>query len=47
MDCQEIFNEILSSLEYDNIPYEMATEDGKIVVRVTGKDGIMKLTAEM
>ena len=26
---QKVFNDILSNLEYDNIPFEVVTENGK------------------
>lgn len=31
---QKVFNDILSNLEYDNIPYELVTECGKTVIRI-------------
>lgn len=46
MDIQEVFNNILSNLEYDNIHYGVMTEDGKTVVRILCNNGIMKLTVD-
>ncbi len=46
MDCQQIFNNIISNLEYDNIDYDIIPECGKTVVNIKGKDGIMKLTVD-
>lgn len=31
MECQEVFNNILSDLEYDNISYDIVSEGGKTV----------------
>ena len=31
---QKVFNDILSNLEYDNIPFEVVTENGKSVIRI-------------
>ena len=46
MNIQEVFNDILSNLEYDNIHYGVITEGGKTVVRILCNDGIMKLTVD-
>lgn len=46
MNCQEIFNDILSNLEYNNVDYEVISEDGKTVVRIVCDNGIMKLTVD-
>lgn len=34
MDRQEVFNNILSNLEYDNINYDVVSECGKTVVYI-------------
>lgn len=36
---QEVFNNILSNLEYDNIPYEVVTENGKSTIRISCENG--------
>ena len=44
MDRQEVFNNILSNLEYDNINYDVVSECGKTVVYIHCSNGTMKLT---
>lgn len=34
MVFQEIFNDILSNLEYDNVPYELNSEHGKLSLKL-------------
>ncbi len=46
MDNQEVFNNILSNLEYDNIDYEVVSECGKTIVYIDCNNGIMKLTVD-
>lgn len=46
MDRQEVFNNILSNLEYDNIKYDIVSEGGKTVVYIHCANGIMKLTVD-
>lgn len=46
MDRQEVFNDILSNLEYNNINYEVISDGGKSVVKIDCSDGIMKLTVD-
>lgn len=46
MNCQEVFNDILSNLEYSNIDYEVISEGGKTVVKIDCNNGIMKLTVD-
>lgn len=46
MEIQEVFNNILSNLEYDNINYGVLSENGKTVVRILCSNGIMKLTVD-
>ena len=36
---EELLANFLSALEYENIPYEMITKNGKPVILVKGKDG--------
>lgn len=40
---QKIFNDILSSLEYENIPFEVVTEKGKSVIRISCGNKIGKI----
>lgn len=40
---QKVFNDILSNLEYDNIPFEVVTENGKSVIRIDCGDKIGKI----
>lgn len=47
MDRQEVFNNILSNLEYDNINYNVVSEGGKTVIYINCNDGEMKLTVDM
>ena len=44
MECQEVFNNILSDLEYDNISYDIVSEGGKTVAYIHCSDVKMKLT---
>ena len=46
MDRQEVFNNILSNLEYDNINYDVVSECGKTVVYIHCSNGTMKLIVE-
>lgn len=46
MDRQEVFNNILSNLEYDNINYDVVSEGGKTVVYIHCTNGTMKLTVD-
>lgn len=39
MMFQEIFNDILSNLEYDNIPYELNSEHGKTIIKIKLENG--------
>lgn len=42
---QKVFNDILSNLEYNNIPYELVTEYGKTVISINCENGkIGKIT---
>lgn len=41
---QQVFNEILSRLEYDNIPYTVVSENGKTVIHIDCKDYIGKIS---
>lgn len=43
MDRQEVFNNILSNLEYDGVYYRVFSECGKTVVYIRCSDGPMKL----
>lgn len=36
---QEVFNNILSNLEYDNINYDVVTECGKTVIKIKCENG--------
>lgn len=36
---EELLANFLSTLEYENIPYEMITKNGKPVILVKGEDG--------
>lgn len=36
---QKVFNNILSNLEYDNIPYKLDSEHGKTVIKIKLEDG--------
>ena len=47
MECQEVFNNILSDLEYDNISYDIVSEGGKTVAYIHCSDGTMKLTIKV
>ena len=40
---QKVFNYILSNLEYDNIPFEVVTENGKSVIRIDCGNKIGKI----
>ena len=40
---QKVFNDILSNLEYDNIPFEVVTENGKSVIRIDCGNKIRKI----
>lgn len=40
---QKVFNDILSNLEYENIPFEVVTENGKSVIRIDCEDKIGKI----
>ena len=40
---QKVFNDILSNLEYDNIPFEVVTENGKSVIRIDCGNKIGKI----
>lgn len=46
MDRQEVFNDILSNLEYNNIDYEVISEGERTVVKIDCNNGIMKLTVD-
>lgn len=46
MTCQEVFNNILSNLEYDDIQYKVISECGKTVIQVKCSDGITKLIVD-
>lgn len=46
MERQEVFNDILSNLEYDNIDFDVVSEDGKTVVSIHCSDGNMKLIVD-
>lgn len=46
MEIQEVFNNIISNLEYDNINYDIVSESGKTVVYVHCTNGTMKLTVD-
>lgn len=40
---QKVFNDILSNLEYENIPFEVMTENGKSVIHIDCGDKIGKI----
>lgn len=46
MDRQEVFNDILSNLKYNNIDYEVISEGGRTAVKIDCNNGIMKLTVD-
>ena len=43
---QKVFNDILSNLEYENIPFEVVTENGKSVIRIDCEDKIGKISLD-
>lgn len=46
MNCQKVFNNIISNLEYDDISYNIVSEGGKTVIEINCSDKIMKLTVD-
>ena len=40
---QKVFNDILSNLEYDNIPFVFLSENGKSVIRIDCGNKIGKI----
>lgn len=46
MTCQKVFNNVISNLEYDDVPYNVISEGGKTVIEINCDDRIMKLTVD-